>query len=170
MFKCSKCSGSPSAVSWWFSSPGPLMTPWLTLKTSFVSNHTRISHQVIKRDAIVRLIPELVHYLTSALALRAPVTVVVWWSTMNSNGEMRSMNLVKVLCVVFLRRNLNSKNIFVFYHCTKEKHFVNLEHVTTSYLLKSDVIKTHQELIKSVYCSMLSEIRNPNIVTNGWTF
>ena len=37
------------------------------------------------------------------------------------------------------------------YHCTKEKHFVNLEPVTTSYLLKSDVIQTHQELIEYVF-------------------
>ena len=33
----------------------------------------------------------------------------------------------------------------------KEKHFVNLEPVTTSYLLKSDVIQTHQELIEYVF-------------------
>ena len=45
----------------------------------------------------------------------------------------------------------NSKIIFVFYHCTKEKHFVSLEPVTTSYLLKSDVTQTHQELIGYVF-------------------
>ena len=49
------------------------------------------------------------------------------------------------------RRNANLKNIFVFYHCTKEKHGFNLEPVTTSYLLKSDVIQTHQELIEYVF-------------------
>ena len=38
-----------------------------------------------------------------------------------------------------------------FYHCTKENHFVNLKPVTTSYLLKSDVIQTHKELIEYVF-------------------
>ena len=37
------------------------------------------------------------------------------------------------------------------YHCTEEKHFVNLKPVTTSYLLKSDFIQTHQELIEYVF-------------------
>ena len=53
-----------------------------------------------------------------------------------------------VLCIVFLRRNLNSNNMSGFYHCLKEKHFVNLENVITSYLMKSDVIQTYQELIR----------------------
>ena len=59
--------------------------------------------------------------------------------------------MVSFWCIVFLRRDLNSKIIFVFYHRTKEKHLVNLEPVTTSYLLKSDVIHTHQELIVYVF-------------------
>ena len=68
------------------------------------------------------------------------------------------------------------ENYLCFYHCTKEKHFVNLEPVTTSYLLKSDVIQTHQESMEYVFfcnnntlcdvfhfvleCSILSEVRN----------
>ena len=43
---------------------------------------------------------------------------------------------LNVLCIAFLGRNLNSNNIF--YHCMKEKHFVNLEPepVITSYYLE----------------------------------